>query len=190
MRRWISLLALAEALLLAAGGAPQAGEQDGLALARTLGVDGASGGRITAQWDAVEGEQTGACVRYASAEGFLSARQALPWDGGREIALTSLSYIIIGNEADPGAVLLQVLEDREISPAAAVWAAEDASALFAGDESVAGRLDVLLAAGQGAPTAGQVLARLWEEGCAWVPRLVLRGGRLCVDGETQWRAAP
>ena len=186
MTRRIRILALAGALLLAAGCAPQAGELDGLALARTLGVDGASGGRLTAQWDAGEdGDDAG--VRRASAEDFLSARRALPWDGGRELALTNLSYIIIGNNADPGAVLLQVLEDREISPAAAVWAAEDASALFDGAGDLASRLDVLLAAGQRAPTAAQTLARLWEDGCAQVPRLALRSGALRVDGETQWR---
>lgn len=188
MRRWTYLLALAGALLFAAGCAPRAGELDGLLLARTLGVDGAGGGKLTAQWDA--GEEDGACVRGTAGESFAAARQALPWDGGRELALTNLSYIIIGNEADPQAVLTQVLEDRQISPAAAVWAAREACALFGQGEDLASRLDVLLAAGQEAPTAAQVLAQLWEEGSARVPRLAIANGAVFVDGSAVWRAAP
>ena len=66
----------------------------------------------------------------ASAADFQSARQALPWVGEEELALTNISYIIVGAEADLSEALGLILSDHEMSPSATVWLTQDAGALL------------------------------------------------------------
>ena len=89
MRRWPVLLAAL--LFLLSGCAPQARELDGMALVRVLGVDGGEEVTLTA---VCGGTDQGDVSRgAASAADFQSARQALPWVGEEELALTKLDVL-------------------------------------------------------------------------------------------------
>lgn len=174
----------AAALALLAGCAPNAREPDGLALVRVLGVDGAGPVTLTAVCGGAE-QESGA-RGAASAEDFETARQALPWVGEREMALTNLSYIIIGGDGDVERVMRCVMEDRELSPSATVWLAEDAAALLEQMEDPAARLEVLADSGADAPRAVEVLSALKTEGSAELPVLRVRAGTLEVAGRVRW----
>jgi len=172
-------------LLTLTGCAPNAREPDGLALARVLGVDG--GGPVTLT--AVCGEEDGPGLQGAAAgRDFMTAREALPWTEDKELALTSLSYLIIGSSADLEAVAAAVLEDHELSPGATVWYAQDAAALLSACGDPAGRLAVLEERGVRAPTAAEALARLRTDGRVALPRLVWDGERLDVEETFLWEA--
>lgn len=164
---------------LLTGCAPHAGEPDGLALARVLGVDS---GAVRAV--CIDGEGTCTVVQ-AAGEDFAAARAALPGAGERKIALTNLSYIIIGKGADLETVLTAVLNDREMSPGALVWCAEEAGTLLGQGDGVLGRLEVL--AGENAvPTATEALAALETKGRVELPFLVLEETGIGEKGTVRW----
>lgn len=180
MKKWI----LCAALAMLAGCAPNAREPDGLTLVRVLGVDGDGPVILTAVCGGTEGEDG---IRgKAAGEDFETARQALPWVGEREMALTNLSYIIIGEDGDVEKAVRCVMEDRELSPSATVWLTEDAAALLERVEDPAARLEVLMDSGAGAPRAVEVLAALRTEGSAELPVLCIRDGELEIAGRVRW----
>lgn len=182
MRRWLALLAAL--LLLPSGCAPQARELDGMALVRVLGVDGGEEVTLTA---VCGGTDQGDVSRgTASAADFQSARQALPWVGEEELALTNISYIIVGAEADLSGALGQILADHEMSPSATVWLTEDAGALLDGCDDPAARLAVLEEEGVQAPSVVMVLAALETDGQVELPVLRLEDGLLEPVGQAVW----
>ena len=181
MKRWLAALPL---LLVLAGCAPHAREPEGLALVRVLGVDGGAGVTLTAVCHGQAGEEP--LLGQVTAADFSAARQALPWCGKREMALTNLSYIIIGKDGDAAEVLRQVLNDREMSPSVTVWFAEDAAALLEACADPVGRLELLTAGGVNAPTVAEVLAALEGGGRAELPVLAERDGMLCAEGVREW----
>ncbi len=173
-------------LLLLTGCAPNAREPDGLALARVLGVDG--GGPVTLTAVCGDEEDGSGLQGAAAGREFMTAREALPWTEDKELALTSLSYLIIGSSADLEAVAAAVLDDHELSPGATVWYAQDAAALLSACGDPAGRLAVLEERGVRAPTAAEALARLRTVGRVDLPRLVWDGERLEAAGTFTWEA--
>ena len=179
MRRWPVLLAAL--LFLLSGCAPQARELDGMALVRVLGVDGGEEVTLTAVCGGTDVSR-GA----ASAADFQSARQALPWVGEEELALTNISYIIVGAEADLSEALGLILSDHEMSPSATVWLTQDAGALLDACEDPAARLAVLEEQGVEAPTVVMVLAALKTDGQVELPVLSLADGRLEPAGQAVW----
>lgn len=185
MRRGIFWLLLP--MLTLGGCAPNAREPDGLALARVLGVDGAAPVSLTA----VCGQEDGESGPRGTASGadLNEARQKLPWTGEKEIALTSLSYIIVGANADLERTAQAVLDDHELSPGASVWYAENAGELLEACEDPAARLAVLEEKGIKAPTAVQALARLGVDGYVELPRLVWNGEEIEAEGVFVWEAA-
>lgn len=150
MRRWPVLLAAL--LFLLSGCAPQARELDGMALVRVLGVDGGEEVTLTA---VCGGTDQGDVSRgAASAADFQSARQALPWVGEEELALTNISYIIVGAEADLSEALGLILSDHEMSPSATVWLTQDAGALLDACEDPGGPAGSVGGTGSGGPHSG------------------------------------
>lgn len=185
--RWKTIWAGALAVCLLSGCAPQAREPDGLALARVLGADG--GGKVTLT--AVCGGQDQETLRSSVTGADLDeARNLLPWVGRQEMALTNLSYIIIGEETDLEKVLTYVLADRELSPAATVWGAENAAELLNNCEDPVARLEVLTEQGYEAPGAAEALAELLAAGEVTLPVLTAEGGELNMAGEKRWEGSP
>lgn len=182
MRR--AIIGLAAALCLLAGCAPHAREPDELALVRVLGVDGGGAVTLTAVCGGLdqESEDRGA----VTGTDFDSARRALPWVGRHEMALTNLSYIIIGEDADLEEALAYVLADHEMSPSATVWMARDAGSLLEASQDPASRLAVLMEQGASAPTVVDALAALRIEGKVVLPVLACREGQLETAGRAQW----
>ena len=181
------LILYAAALALLSGCAPNAREPDGLALARVLGVDGAGPVTLTAVCGGTD--QDGGARGSADGANLEAARQALPWAGEREMALTNLSYIIIGMDADAGAAAAWVMADRELSPSAAMWLTEDAAALLDGSGDPAARLEVLMDSGVSAPTAAEVLAALETFGWVELPVLESMDGELRVVRTVRWEGS-
>lgn len=185
MRWWAA--PLAALMLVLSGCAPHARELDGLALVRVLGVDG--GGEVTltavcgstGQEDPVRGTASGGDVA--------SARAALPWAGEEELALTNISYIVVGAQADLAGILGLILKDHEMSPSATVWLARDAGALLDACGDPAARLAVLEAQGAYAPTVVEVLADLETDGYTRLPVLVQRDGQLEPAGQAVWEGS-
>ena len=175
------------ACLLLAGCAPHADEPEGLALVRVLGVDG--GGEVTLTAVCQGPGQTEPLRGSVSGDDFSSAREQLPWAGEREMALTSLSYLIINEDVDLEDVLTTILNDQELSPAALVWYTGDAAALLAGCKDPLSRLEVLVERGQRAPTAAEALAELKTFGTVDLPVLVLSGETIEVKGMIRWEGS-
>lgn len=186
MRRWTVLLAAL--LLLLSGCAPQARELDGMALVRVLGVDG--GEEVTLSAVCGGTDQGDVSRGKVSAADFRSARQALPWVGEEELALTNISNIIIGAEADLSGALEQILSDHEMSPSATVWLTQDAGVLLDGCDDPAARLAVLEEQGVQAPTVVMVLAALETDGQVELPVLRLADGLLEPVGQAVWEERP
>ena len=172
--------------VLLTGCASHADEPDGLALARVLGVDGGEDVTLTAVCDSQSQQEP---IRgEVSARDFSAAREKLPWSGDRELALTSLSHLIIGEGTDLEEVLAAVLNDRELSPAALVWCAEDAEELLEESGDPVGRLELLLEQGAAAPTVAEALAELKTYGAVELPLLELEGSQIELRGKIRWNA--
>lgn len=185
MKRWCAGILTGMTLLTAAGCAPSAREPEGLALARVLGVDGR--GPVTLSAVCERDEEGGEPLRgSASGADFQSARSSLPWTGEKELALTSLSYLIIDRDADVRAVTAAVLADQELSPGASVWLTEDAGAMLEQCEDPVGRLAVLEERGIEAPTAAQTLAQIETDGGVPLPLLLWDGETLEAAGAVRW----
>ena len=139
MRRW--LLVCIAAVVLLAGWRPAPKEPEGLALVRVLGVDGPGPVSLTAVCgggDQEKEQSRGAC----GGADFREALEKLPWSGGRELSLTSVSYIIVGGDAALEDVLLSALRNEELGAAARVFRGPGVGAGAAG------------AAGGGGPHGG------------------------------------
>lgn len=184
--RW-TLAVAAAALALLSACATSAREPDNLALVRVLGVDGAGPVTLTGVCGGTNQEDgsRGACRD----ESFSLARERLPWSAGEELALTSVSYLLLGRDADLRAVLFGVLEDRELGASATVWiAGEGAAAALERCRDPATDLELLLRQGVRPPTAAQALAALCTDAEVLLPVVTARGGRLSIQGEEVWRS--
>lgn len=178
------ILALGAAVVLS-GCAPSAREPDNLALVRVLGVDGA--GPVTLTGVCGGANQQDASRGSCQGETFDLAREHLPWSGTEELALTSVSYLLVGEDADLTAVLFAVLEDRELGASATVWVArEGAWAALEACEDPATDLELLGLQGVQAPTAVQALAALQTQGTVILPVVTEQAGRLESRGEDVW----
>lgn len=155
-----------------------------MALVRVLGVDGGEEVTLTAR---VRRHGSGGCEPGGGIRRRFSVRrQALPWVGEEELALTNISYIIVGAEADLSEALGLILSDHEMSPSATVWLTQDAGALLDACEDPAARLAVLEEQGVEAPTVVMVLAALKTDGQVELPVLSLADGRLEPAGQAVW----
>lgn len=181
--RKLAAAGIAALWLLLCGCAPHAGEPEGAALAEVLGVDGGGPVTLTAVCRGPEGDTI---LGGSAGADFCSAREKLPWSGEREVKLTSLSYLIINKNADLEEVLTGVLTDRELSPAALVWCAEDAETLLRGGGDAAARLEVLRKSGVVPPTAAEALAEWKAAGGVLLPEVKLENGRIEPAGEYAW----
>ena len=125
MRR---LIALAAAVMALSGCASVAREPDDLALVRVLGVDGAGPVVLTA---VCGGDDQKDVNRGAvSASDFGTARREIPWSGtGEELALSGVSYLLVGPDVDMAGLLLAVLEDEELGATATVWLVEEGAGM-------------------------------------------------------------
>lgn len=180
------VLLLAAALCLLSGCAAHAREPEGLELVRVLGVDGGDQITLTAVCGVQSGQE--AVRGTAGAAEFCAARSLLPGCGERELALTNLSFIIINKEVDLQEVLMEILQDREMSPSATVWVTDSAGALLAAEKDPAGRLEVLSGQGVEAPTVTAALAELETAGVVRLPVLREEDGLLVPDGALLWEA--
>lgn len=182
MKRFLLLMAM---LSLLCGCSPNAREPDNLALVRVLGVDGASPVTLTAVCGGVDQQDParGSCV----GDDFRSAREALPWAGEEELALTGVSWLIVSRDADLAGVLFGILEDRELGASAAVWLADEgAAALLEGCKDPAAHLELFRERGLTAPTAAEALGSLLTEGSVLLPVVTGQEGRLLYKGEERW----
>ena len=171
-------------MLVLTGCAPNAREPDSMALVRVLGVDGAGPVTVTAvcggtdQKDSARGSAVG--------EDFAAARESLPWVGEEELALTHLSYIVVGGETDLREVLEYVLADGELACTATLWQTGNAAALLAPCKDPASRLTLLEEQGVKAPTVVEALAALEREGRVELPYLVEEEGLLQLVEQALW----
>lgn len=178
-------LALMAGILLS-GCTTHGREPDNLALVRVLGVDGAGPVTLTGVCGGAnqKDESRGSCQEQT----FALARERLPWSGQEELALTSVSYLVMGEDADLAGVLLSVLEDPELGASATVWVArEGAGQALAGCEDPATDLELLLRQGVQAPDAAQALAQLYTQGQVILPVVGQAEGRLEIQGEWVWK---
>ena len=183
MKRWF--LCLTAALCLLCGCSPNAREPDNLALVRVLGVDGASPVTLTAVCGSQNGQPPlrGSCV----GEDFHEAREALPWAGEEELALSGVSWLLVSGDVDLEGVLFGVLEDRELGASAAVFLAQEgAAALLGGCDDPVADLELFRARGLTAPTAAEALGTLLTEGSILLPVVTVQEGRLLYKGEERW----
>ena len=181
------MAAVLAAMVVLAGCTPAAREPDNLALVRVLGVDGAGPVALTGVCGGSNQQDVsrGACL----GDSFGIAREKLPWSGSEELALTSVSYLLIGADADLTAGLFAVLEDQELSASATVWLAQEgAGAALEPCRDPATDLELLLRQGIHAPTAAQALEELCARGEVLLPVVTAREGRLGIGGEGVWRA--
>ena len=185
MRRMLPVTTAVAVILLSAC-APWAREPDNLALVRVLGVDGA--GPVTLTGVCGGANQADVSRSACREETFGLARDRLPWSTGEELALTSVSDLLIGRDADLVAVLFAVLEDQELGASAQVWLVpKSAAEELAACEDPATDLELLRRQGVTAPTAARALAALCAGGEVILPVVRAVEGRLCIQGEDVWR---
>lgn len=180
---------MAAAVMALSGCASVAREPDDLALVRVLGVDGAGPVVLTA---VCGGDDQKDVNRGAvSASDFGTARREIPWSGtGEELALSGVSYLLVGPDVDMAGLLLAVLEDEELGATATVWLVEEGAGMVleaCGDP--AADLELLELQGIKAPTAAKAAAALATEGVLKLPCLGQRDGRVEERGEKVWRVA-
>ncbi len=185
MRR-LAALAMMTALLLTGC---RGKEPDELALVRVLGVDGRGPVTLTA---VCGGDDQGDGSRGACAGAdFLSALEGLPWANGEsreELALTSVSWLVVGRDVDLKAVLLAVLRDQELAGLSTVWLADRGAAALLGDcGDPAAALSLLARQGVRAPTAARALAALYYDGQVALPLLCAGENGLECQGVELWR---
>ena len=117
------------------------------------------------------------------------ALEKLPWSGGRELSLTSVSYIIVGGDAALEDVLLSALRNEELGAACTVWLAEEgAASLLAACGDPASALELMARRGVEAPTVVEALAALYKGGAS-LPLLMEWEGRLMLADWVEWRGS-
>ena len=181
MRR---MLCLAAGLMLLCGCGVAAKEPDHMALVRVLGVDGAGPVELTAVCGGTdqENQSRGACT----GTDFEAARGKLPWSGDMELALVSVSYLLVGCDTDLEQLLQAVLEDAELGATATVWLTGDAGELLAESDDPASELELLTRSGVAAPTVAEAYAQLCAGRAVALPRLQGQNGRLICVGDGVW----
>lgn len=173
------------ALLVLTGCAPTAREPDRLALVRVLGVDG--GGPV-ALAGVCGGEGEDAPRGAAEGESFSVALDRLPWSGQRELAVTSVTWLIAGPDTDLEALLLDLLREPELGAAITVWLAPDgAAAVLERCGDPVSDLELLVDEGIAAPTAAQAAAALAEGEGIRLPCVAEENGQLVPRGEALWQ---
>lgn len=173
--------------ILLTGCAPVAREPDDLALVRVLGVDGSEPVTLCAVCEEIGGE-----IPRGRADGtdVAAALRELPWSGaGAELTLTGVSFLVVGPDADLGALLLEVLKEEDLGAAVRLWLAPDGAVelLDAADDPAAD-LELVALRGTTAPTAARASALLEADGSVELPVLREKGGRLREEGADTWRA--
>lgn len=180
MKRGWTLAVLLALLLTGCGREP-----DQLALVRVLGADGGGPVELTAVCGGTDQQNgsRGAC----RGENLDEALALLPWSGEEELSLTSVSYLVVGEDADLRAILFTVLEDERLGTSATIWlSVEGAGALLAECEDPASYLALLTQRGVHAPTVAQALAALCTDGRVTLPVLAAENGQPAWKGETVW----
>ena len=180
MRKW--LLAVIALAVLLTGWHPAPREPEGLALVRVLGVDGPGPVTLTAVCGGEDQEHDQSRGRCTGAD-FEEALKEVRWSGEEELALTSVTYIIMGREAEPESVLLTALRDEELGANATVWLAENGAAeLLGGCEDPAAALELLERQGIEGPTVVEALAALCRGDGLCLPLLTgQKDGLILVD---------
>lgn len=180
---WVLALAL-PALLC--GCAPTAREPDQLALVRVLGVQGGEPVELTAVCGMDDRDQQP--IRgTVQGDDFPSALEAVPWSGEKELSLTAVSYLLVGEDVALEDMLRQVLEDEELGASATVWMATGAvSRLLDGCDDPEADLTLLTNQGVTAPTVVEVWAALTTQGRVDLPVVEENGGRLQQVGRWTW----
>lgn len=180
---WMLALCLCLALC---GCAPTAREPDQLALVRVLGVAGEGPVEVTAVCgldDGADAPLRGSC----EGADLSAALEEAPWSARQELALTSVSYLVVGADVDLHQVLTQVLGDEELGATATVWVSMDAvGETLDGCEDPAGDLTLWTNQGVKAPTVAAALATLTTQGKVELPCVGARGGRLEQTGWCKW----
>ena len=169
MRKW--LLAVIALAVLLVGWHPAPKEPEGLALVRVLGVDGLGPVTLTAVCggEDQEGNQSrGQCV----GADFEEALEEVRWSGEEELSITSVTWLVIGQEVELENVLLAALRNEELGAAATVWLGSGGAAELLGDcEDPASALELLERQGFEAPTVVEALAALYKGEELRLPRL-------------------
>ena len=174
------------ALLVLAGCAPTAREPDRLALVRVLGVDGGGPVELTGVCGGAEQEEIDRGA--AAGEDLSDALDRLPWSGRRELAVTSVTWLIAGPDTELEEVLLTVLREPELGAAITVWLApEGAARLLERCGDPAADLELLLDQGVEAPTTAGAAAALAEGEGVRLPCVTEENGRLVLRGEAVWQ---
>lgn len=186
MRKWL-LVCIGLAVLLA-GWRPAPREPEGLALVRVLGVDGGGPVALTAVCGGEDQEDPsrGQC----EGPDFSRALEGLPWSGEEELSLTSVSYLVVGQDVDLEDVLLAALRNEELGAAATVWLAErGAAGLLEDCGDPASALELLERQGVEAPTVVKALAALYGGDGPRLPMLDEEGDGMRLMDWAEWRGS-
>lgn len=180
---WVLALALSALLC---GCAPTAREPDQLALVRVLGVQGREPVELTAVCGMDDQDQQP--IRgTVQGDDFPAALEAVPWSGEKELSLTSVSYLVVGEDVALEDVLRQVLEDEELGASATVWIARGkVSGMLDRCDDPETDLTLLTHQGVEAPTVVEVLAALTTHGRVELPQVEQHGGQLVQAGRWTW----
>ena len=169
MKKW--LLAGAALAVLLAGWHPAPKEPEGLALVRVLGVDGPGPVTLTAVCGGEDQEHNQSRGQCTGAD-FEEALSTVSWSGEEELSITSVTYLIVGQDVELESVLLAALRNEKLGAAATVWLAEGGAAELLGScEDPATALELLERQGFEAPTVVEALATLYRGDELCLPRL-------------------
>ena len=185
MRKWLP--AGVALLVLLTGWHPVPKEPEGLALVRVLGVDGAGPVTLTAVCGGEDQEHDQSRGQCTGAD-FEEALEEVRWSGQEELSLTSVTYLIIGRDAEPESVLLAALRNEDLGASATVWLGSGGAAELlesCGDPAAA--LELLERQGSEGPTVVEALAALYEGEELCLPLLMAAGDGLMLIDWVEWR---
>ena len=184
MRKW--LLAVVALAVLLAGWHPAPKEPEGLALIRVLGVDGPGPVTLTAVCGG-EDQETGGSRGQCTGADFEQALEQAPWSGEKEMSLTSVTWLIVGQDVELESVLLTALRNEKLGAAATVWLGSGGAAeLLARCEDPASALELLERQGCEAPTVVEALAALYRGDALRLPLLTAEEKGLVLVGRVKW----
>ena len=185
MKKW--LLAGTALVVLLSGWHPVPKEPEGLALVRVLGVDGAGPVTLTAVCGGEDQEHNQSRGRCTGAD-FEEALEELPWSGGEELSITSVTWLVVGRKVEPESVLLAALRNEKLGANATVWLAESGAAeLLESCEDPASALELLGRQGFEGPTVVAALAALYRRDELRLPRLAAGEDGLTLIDWVEWR---